>query len=493
MCVWRRPSYFLRVTDDGRLLGTERKVMDVTVETLQRMCSKVDAQIVRLDRFPVTDGDGEREVVEAHIKSGAHHQKRRSSSCSLNASQPVTEELRVIFLGDANVGKSTLLGILAYGGLDNGAGSVRMGLLRHRHEILSGHTTSVSVEPLVFMEQDSGGGLVPVRPEEFESTEYLTLTLQRRYMDAPKVIQFFDMPGKPRFNRSVLSSLTSMAGPDLVCIVVACGEESTAESRFQCIEEYLSVLEPLKIRVLVAISKTDLVSSDELAVIDHGIRERFGLPTFSVSALNGIGVENLVYVLLESSPMAFPLPSFCEEPCDNLFLVESIKELEDVGTVLKGTVMRGALERLTSEESSPAWFVGPDENGAFNPIKLKTIHRLRIPAQRVDARLMASVAVEAETGSVKRGMFMINGCQPTAQTMHKGFRVGDCPGFLKDLDKPVKGLLVLNGVRWPVVLTVAQKNNEVQVDLEDSQRVFLLSGMKYLISTHLGILAGLIK
>jgi elongation factor 1-alpha len=466
-----------RVTDDGRLLGTERAVLEGSVACLQRMCCRVGAQIVALERFPVAGGA--REVAEAHIKAASVNR-----ADAHEPSAQVTEEIRVVFLGDAGVGKSTLLGILAYGGLDNGAGSVRMGLLRHRHEILSGHTTSVSVEPLVFMQDsgDGGSGLVPIRPEEFESTEHLTLTLQRRYMDAPKVIQFFDMPGKPRLHRAVLASLTSMAGPDLVCIVVAATGEAD-EDRLGCIEECLAVLEPLGIRVLVVITKTDLVHSDELAAIEHGIRERFGLPCFAVSALTGTGVESLVYVLLESSPVACVLPTSL---ANSLFLVEAVKELEGVGTVLKGTVLRGALE------TSGTWHAGPHEDGSFRPVPLKTIHRLRIPAQRVDARLMASVAVCAgETGSIKRGMFLTNGDAPAPLAMQQGFATRRCPAFLRGLDKPLKGVLVLNGARYPASLTMAGAGT--RVDLEDGdQRVFLMPGMKFILATHLGILSGLI-
>lgn len=442
--------------------------MDLTVETLRRMCGRVEAEILSMDRFQVSGG---REVAEAHIKL-----EHRPSSCA-GTEQLVTQELRVVFVGDANAGKSTLLGILTYGGLDNGAGSVRMGLLRHRHEILSGHTSSVSVEPLVFMAQDSE--LIPVRPEEFESTEHLTLTLQRRYMDAPKVIQFFDMPGKPRLSRSVLSSLTSVAGPDLVCVVVSC--EGSEEDRMQCVSEYLAVLEPLGIPVFVVLTKSDLLSSEELARMEHAVREAYGLPTYSVSALNGIGVESLVYVLLERSPLESPIPSFGDR---NLFLVENVKVYEDVGTVLKGTVMRGVLEK------SEGWFVGPQEDGSFSPVTLETIHRLRIPVQKVDARLMASVAIKVEGGlKVAKGMFLTN-CKPNPVEMRRTFEIKSHSFILKDLDKTVKGILVLNGVRWQAGL-VQGEEGRIQVEVEDG-RVFLMSGMKYLISTHLGILAGII-
>lgn len=59
-------------------------------------------------------------------------------------------ELRVAVLGNVEVGKSTLLGVLTKGELDNGRGSARLNLFRHRHEIQSGHTSSISREILGF-------------------------------------------------------------------------------------------------------------------------------------------------------------------------------------------------------------------------------------------------------------------------------------------------------------------------------------------------------
>ncbi len=44
------------------------------------------------------------------------------------------------------VGKSTLLGVLTQGEMDNGRGKVRLNLFRHLHEIQSGRTSSISHE-----------------------------------------------------------------------------------------------------------------------------------------------------------------------------------------------------------------------------------------------------------------------------------------------------------------------------------------------------------
>ena len=57
---------------------------------------------------------------------------------------------RVAVVGNVDAGKSTLLGVLTHGELDNGRGHARQKLFRHKHEIESGRTSSVGCDILGF-------------------------------------------------------------------------------------------------------------------------------------------------------------------------------------------------------------------------------------------------------------------------------------------------------------------------------------------------------
>lgn len=58
--------------------------------------------------------------------------------------------LRVAVVGNVDAGKSTLLGVLTHGELDNGRGFARQKLFRHKHEMESGRTSSVGNDILGF-------------------------------------------------------------------------------------------------------------------------------------------------------------------------------------------------------------------------------------------------------------------------------------------------------------------------------------------------------
>lgn len=57
---------------------------------------------------------------------------------------------RVAVVGNVDAGKSTLLGVLTHGELDNGRGHARQRLFRHKHEMESGRTSSVGNDILGF-------------------------------------------------------------------------------------------------------------------------------------------------------------------------------------------------------------------------------------------------------------------------------------------------------------------------------------------------------
>ena len=61
---------------------------------------------------------------------------------------------RCAVVGNVDAGKSTLLGVLTHGELDNGRGYARQKLFRHKHEAESGRTSSVGNDILGF---DSAG------------------------------------------------------------------------------------------------------------------------------------------------------------------------------------------------------------------------------------------------------------------------------------------------------------------------------------------------
>ena len=116
-------------------------------------------------------------------------------------------DLRVSVLGSFDVGKSTLLGVLTQGELDNGRGRARLNMFRHLHEIQSGRTSSISHEILGF---DSEG----------RSIDYTNCKTAEEICDnSSKVITFIDLGGHQKYLKTTIYGLTGYS-PHYAMLVV---------------------------------------------------------------------------------------------------------------------------------------------------------------------------------------------------------------------------------------------------------------------------------
>lgn len=103
-------------------------------------------------------------------------------------------EVRVAVVGNVDAGKSTLLGVLTHGELDNGRGFARQRLFRHKHEMESGRTSSVGNDILGF---DSVGNVV-------NKPEHGTLDWVNICEKSAKVITFIDLAGHERYLKTTV-------------------------------------------------------------------------------------------------------------------------------------------------------------------------------------------------------------------------------------------------------------------------------------------------
>ena len=94
--------YEIGVHDDGTPIGISDDEMTISLLTLQRMCDAVDAEM-RVNSF--TQGLNGK-VAEVMI-----HRREQQHVCPT--------EIRVTVAGDVGAGKSTLIGVLSKGALDN--------------------------------------------------------------------------------------------------------------------------------------------------------------------------------------------------------------------------------------------------------------------------------------------------------------------------------------------------------------------------------------
>ena len=172
-------------------------------------------------------------------------------------------------------------------------------------------------------------------PEEKRRGITIDLGFAPLSLDGLGTIGMVDVPGHEDFVRSML---VGSSGIDLGLLVVAADEGVMPQTR-----EHLLILDLLKIpRIVVAITKCDLVDSDWLALVRDEILALFEEtgrqepPVVSCSSRTGQGLPELRDALRDS------LSSGEARAGDDLFRlpIDRVFSIKGTGTVVTGTVWR---------------------------------------------------------------------------------------------------------------------------------------------------------
>lgn len=320
-------------------------------------------------------------------------------------------EIRVAVVGNVDAGKSTLLGVLTHGELDNGRGYARQRLFRHKHEMESGRTSSVGNDILGF---DSIGNVV-------NKPDHGTLDWVKICEKSSKVITFIDLAGHERYLKTTVFGMTGHA-PDFGMLMIGANAGIVGMTK-----EHLGLALALSVPVFVVVTKIDMcppnILQDNLKLLirilkspgcrkvpvmvktrddvvisaTNFVSERL-CPIFQVSNVNG---ENLDLLKMFLNLLTTRMPSHDNEPAE--FQIDDTYSVPGVGTVVSGTTLQGVI-RLND-----TLLLGPDPLGHFIPIAVKSIHRKRMNVREVRGGQTASFALKKiKRSQIRKGMVMVS-------------------------------------------------------------------------------------
>ncbi|KAI9330293.1 P-loop containing nucleoside triphosphate hydrolase protein, partial [Obelidium mucronatum] len=381
--------YEIGVSDHGELVGLSRQDMQESIKTLKKMGEvlSADVSIIRERVIQL-----KRVVAEVLVRKGLEDDRHFL-------------EIRVAIVGGADAGKSTLLGVLADSDLDNGRGKSRLNLLRHRHEIETGRTSSISHQIIGF---DARGDLV-----NYGTTNISTL--EQICEASAKIVSFLDMCGHPKYQKTTLSGLTGHS-PDYACLIIGANAGGVSEVP----REHLGIAVALMVPVFIVITKVDVASApqltrtvnsllrllkspgicrvpmviqneDDLVVAVSSLVNSRVIPIFLTSSVTG---ENMN--LLEKFLNLLPKPSNLTPEVESLetssveFSIEETYNIPGLGYVVGGLLMSGHLS--PHSQRTETYYLGPDR-GRFVPIRISSIHRQRIPIGHLTTGQAATCAI----------------------------------------------------------------------------------------------------
>lgn|SRR5690606_20062914 len=132
--------YELGISDDGIPLGLTENEFKESYENVQKMAKICQAECSIICEKIIEDkskkNEPSKKVAEILVRSMAEGEYL---------------DVRIAVCGNVDAGKSTLVGVLTRGKLDNGRGLARTNVFVHKHELSTGRTSSISHQILGFL------------------------------------------------------------------------------------------------------------------------------------------------------------------------------------------------------------------------------------------------------------------------------------------------------------------------------------------------------
>ena len=366
---------------------------------------------------------------EVEAESSVNEKETDCSGKILVRQHPATVEevieTRIAVVGNVDAGKSTMLGVLVKGGLDDGRGKARVNLFRHKHEIESGRTSSVGMEIMGF---DTLGKVVasdvPGRKLSWEE-------IGKR---SAKVISFSDLAGHERYLRTTVFGLLS-SSPNYCLLMVAANNGLIGMSK-----EHLGIALALNVPVMVVITKIDIcppqileqtinqitrilkspgarkipifIKNKEECIntATQFVSQRI-CPIFQVSNVTGESLD-LVRAFLN----ILPHHGHYDADAPFEFHINDTFSVPFVGTVVSGIVKSGVVH------AGDTILIGPDSLGQFTTTSIRSIERKRIPVPAASAGQSASFALKrVRRKDVRKGMVVLPKLEQNAPKVYREF------------------------------------------------------------------------
>jgi len=329
-----------------------------------------------------------------------------------------SRNIRVAVVGNVDAGKSTLIGTLTTSFLDDGRGSSRTSIMKHRHEIESGRTSTSSSHLLGFRSSGEAiAGRDKIRSNKMKSEDEIARASFR-------IVTLMDLAGHEKYLKTTIHGVSSgMADYGLILV-------NSRHPPTHMTQHHLNLCCSYGIPVIVVFTKVDgcpdhalATSKKELAKLlkspDVGKRP-FAVkteadvatcvgklhtlaPMLDISCVNGTGL-NLLKKLLFALPKRRKHEKKINRPFE--FLVEDVfNNVPGVGSVVSGFVNAGELTVGATQV-----YIGPTDDGTFLKTTAKSAHIARINTTHITAGQSATLAFSLNKESrkkLRRGMVVV--------------------------------------------------------------------------------------
>lgn len=428
--------YWLGVMDDGFAVGLIKKYFDSSFKNLQKLANDLNAEakIISLDNVGRSLKGMNKFIREEYFADLVAFKGKLDPSRSATE-ELVSDEDRYVacieikfnidqqyqavsigIAGNVDSGKSTLLGVLTSGELDNGRGCARSLIAKYRHELKSGNTSSRNYHIIGY---DKDSNVI-----DFSKVD----TWEEIIDKSQKIIKFCDLAGHEKYFKTTIKGIASK--PNYVLIMV---EASRGLSTTEMTKQHIITCGVYKVPFAIVVSRIDqaiperyqktldeieaylkdkynlypyrvnnkkeaIQSSKEMLQYDnHNKLKKRLVPILSISNVSGKGLDIL-------KTFCYMLPPNCEyEPEMEVKLyIQKICTKRGIGQIIMGDLASGRI-KIGQEV-----LIGPTNDGKYFKRVIKSLHLNRVPVQEVEAGHACSIALRDFPKDIDNSMVMLN-------------------------------------------------------------------------------------
>lgn len=333
-------------------------------------------------------------------------------------------EITVVVCGPVDAGKSSLVGVISTGELDDGRGRARNNIFSHAHEHASGRTSCISHNIIKYIAKQ-------------DCIELLSTKINKKYdpkivkridmncdeniynINGDKIVSLIDLAGHEKYLKTTMFGITSMF-PDKGLIVIGANTNITKLTR-----EHIGIMLYSNIPFMIIITKIDMApdgiyndlkktikqlfqknapnhipifidnDADINNYINNNTNNDFIVPIISVSNKNGHMVDNLHRVI-------YNIPhrnKFSHIKTNGTIIyLDSHFSVPGIGLVVGGTI------KSNTVRAKQKMFMGPF-NGIMVPIIIRSIHNsMRENVDTIDPNVQGCFSIRFIDTVIPRNM-----------------------------------------------------------------------------------------
>jgi GTPase len=384
--------YFIGVTDDGKLIGLNEKEYIQSIKNLELIASNIDCNILKIS---------ESNKKNQYIGEYLIRENDRNNYI----------ELKIGVAGNVDSGKSTTIGTLTKGILDDGRGKARVHVFNHKHEVDSGRTSSIGHQ---IMGYNKNGNIINVKLDK--QNAWADIASQ-----STKLISFFDFAGHEKYLRTTIYGLSSLF-PDYCLIMIGANMGINHMTR-----EHIGLCLNLKIPFIILVTKIDIVPdnilnetmqkinnicknrvrkipyiikniSDIINVVKN-IKSDSIVPIMQISNVSSLNLD-LLKILFNLLPVRYDFTQYIDKNVE--LLIDSTYSVTGHPTIISGLLKSGRIK------VNDNLLLGPFNDSSYKQVKVRSIHLTYRDVKEVNPGSIICLSLKnISRKEIKKGMIVI--------------------------------------------------------------------------------------